>query len=173
MKPVDFHDPLQNLRGVNPSAVGQERICPHTWATDVDGILGHLPTSGPLALDSVRFALCDFQTLDGFHDLRPTLIILPRGINHSAAESVCGFYQNQVRRGSPASNGSKELCIAPSRERRVELDLCREPPERYIPIVKAGVYHGSRWQPEYYRMQAPVHLPWGAPQEVGPPTTPN
>ena len=63
MQPVDVHDTLEYLGGVDPGAVRQERIRPHTRATYVDGVqsidfssLGlEIETSSTFPLDSGRF----------------------------------------------------------------------------------------------------------------------
>jgi len=62
VQPVDVHDALEHLWGMDPGAVRQERISPHTGPAYVDGIQAvNLPpfclkieTSGAFSLDPNR-----------------------------------------------------------------------------------------------------------------------
>jgi len=63
VQPIDIHDALEYLRGMDPGAVGQERIRPHTGPAYIDGIQSvdlpplclEIETPGAFPLDPNRF----------------------------------------------------------------------------------------------------------------------
>jgi len=140
MQPVDVHDALKYLRGVDPGAVGQERIRPYTWSTHVNGLIRHLPPPCPLALDSMGF-LHRTQALSDFHP--PTYLAQHDGFVLTILPSGALGLQG------PSENVA-ELSIAFRQKCGVRSRLGRQTSEWNLSIIMPWVDHGFWWQIQNY-----------------------